>query len=203
MEQWIISIMDNYGYFGIFLLMLLENVFPPVPSEVVLTAGGFMTSTTSLTVWGVILTATAGSVAGAVMLYGLGLLLDVERVEQIIDKHGHWLRLKKADLYKADRWFDRFGVFAVFIGRLIPLVRSLISIPAGMSNMKFVLFLAFTTAGTLIWNTVLVYIGRAVGENREEILAQLGIYSNIVYALLFAGAIVGLWLFKKRRSAGR
>jgi len=202
-EQWIISIMDNYGYFGIFLLMLLENVFPPVPSEVVLTAGGFMTSTTSLTVWGVILTATAGSVAGAVMLYGLGLLLDVERVEQIIDKHGHWLRLKKADLYKADRWFDRFGVFAVFIGRLIPLVRSLISIPAGMSNMKFVLFLAFTTAGTLIWNTVLVYIGRAVGENREEILAQLGIYSNIVYALLFAGAIVGLWLFKKRRSAGR
>ncbi len=203
MEQWIISIMDNYGYFGIFLLMLLENVFPPVPSEVVLTAGGFMTSTTSLTVWGVILSATAGSVAGAVMLYGLGLLLDVERVEQIIDKHGNWLRLKKADLYKADRWFDRFGVFAVFIGRLIPLVRSLISIPAGMSNMKFVLFLAFTTAGTLIWNTVLVYVGRAVGENREEILEQLGIYSNVVYVLLFAGAIIGLWLFKKRRSAGR
>lgn len=203
MEQWIISIMDNYGYFGIFLLMLLENVFPPVPSEVVLTAGGFMTSTTSLTVWGVILSATAGSVAGAVMLYGLGLLLDVERVEQIIDKHGNWLRLKKADLYKADRWFDRFGVFAVFIGRLIPLVRSLISIPAGMSNMKFVLFLAFTTAGTLIWNTVLVYVGRAVGENREEILEQLGIYSNVVYVLLFAGAIIGLWLFKKRHSAGR
>ncbi|MDE4085630.1 DedA family protein [Planococcus maritimus] len=203
MEQWIISIMDNYGYFGIFLLMLLENVFPPVPSEVVLTAGGFMTSTTSLTVWGVILSATAGSIAGAVMLYGLGLLLDVERVEQIIDKHGNWLRLKKADLYKADRWFDRFGVFAVFIGRLIPLVRSLISIPAGMSNMKFVLFLAFTTAGTLIWNTVLVYIGQAVGENREEILEQLGIYSNVVYVLLFAGAIIGLWLFKKRRSAGR
>lgn len=195
--------MDNYGYFGIFLLMLLENVFPPVPSEVVLTAGGFMTSTTSLTVWGVILSATAGSVAGAVMLYGLGLLLDVERVEQIIDKHGNWLRLKKADLYKADRWFDRFGVFAVFIGRLIPLVRSLISIPAGMSNMKFVLFLAFTTAGTLIWNTVLVYVGRAVGENREEILEQLGIYSNVVYVLLFAGAIIGLWLFKKRHSAGR
>lgn len=203
MEQWIISIMDNYGYFGIFLLILLENVFPPVPSEVVLTAGGFMTTTTSLTVWGVILSATAGSVAGAVMLYGLGLLLDVERLEQIIDKHGNWLRLKKADLYKADRWFDRFGVFAVFIGRLIPLVRSLISIPAGMSNMKFVLFLAFTTAGTLIWNTVLVYIGQAVGENREEILEQLGIYSNIVYALLFAGAIIGLWLFKKKRSAGR
>ena len=203
MEQWITSIMENYGYFGIFLLILLENVFPPVPSEVVLTAGGFMTSTTSLTVWGVILSATAGSVAGAVMLYGLGLLLDVERLERIIDKHGNWLRLKKTDLYKADRWFDRFGVFAVLIGRLIPLVRSLISIPAGMSNMKFVLFLAFTTAGTLIWNTVLVYVGRAVGENREEILEQLGIYSNIVYALLFAGAILGLWMFKKRHGAGQ
>lgn len=203
MEQWIISVMDNYGYFGIFMLILLENIFPPVPSEVVLTAGGFMTSTTSLTVWGVILSATAGSVAGAVMLYGLGLLLDVERLEQIIDKHGNWLRLKKADIYKADSWFDRFGVFAVFIGRLIPLVRSLISIPAGMSNMKFVLFLAFTTAGTLIWNTVLVYIGRAVGENREEILEQLGIYSNVVYVLLFAGALIGLWLFMKKRSTAR
>lgn len=203
MEQWITSIMENYGYFGIFMLILLENVFPPVPSEVVLTAGGFMTSTTSLTVWGVILSATAGSVAGAAMLYGLGLLLDVERLEHIIDKHGRWLRLKKSDLYKADRWFDRFGVFAVFIGRLIPLVRSLISIPAGMSNMKFILFLAFTTAGTFIWNTVLVYAGRAVGENREEILQQLGIYSNIVYALLFLGAVIMWWLFKKRRSAGQ
>ncbi|KYG59678.1 DedA family protein [Planococcus maritimus] len=203
MEQWMISVMENYGYFGIFLLILLENVFPPVPSEVVLTAGGFMTSTTSLTIWGVILSATAGSVAGAAVLYGLGLLLDVERLERIIDKHGRWLRLKKADLYKADRWFDRFGGFAVFIGRLIPLVRSLISIPAGMSNMKFVLFLTFTTAGTFIWNTVLVYAGRAVGDNQEAILQQLSVYSNLVYALLFVGVVIGVWMFKKSRSTER
>ncbi|QMT17012.1 DedA family protein [Planococcus maritimus] len=203
MEQWMISVMENYGYFGIFLLILLENVFPPVPSEVVLTAGGFMTSTTSLTIWGVILSATAGSVAGAAVLYGLGLLLDVERLERIIDKHGRWLRLKKADLYKADRWFDRFGGFAVFIGRLIPLVRSLISIPAGMSNMKFVLFLTFTTAGTFIWNTVLVYAGRAVGDNQEAILQQLSVYSNLVYALLIVGVVIGLWMFKKSRSTER
>lgn len=201
MEQWITSFMENFGYLGIFLLILLENVFPPVPSEVVLTAGGFMTSTTELTVWGVVLSATAGSVAGAVILYGLGLLLDVERLERIIDKQGNWLRIKKADLHQADRWFDRFGVFAVFIGRLIPLVRSLISIPAGMSNMKFILFLAFTTAGTLIWNTVLVYLGRAVGENRDEILQQLSIYSNIVYALLLIGTAIGLWIYRKRRNA--
>lgn len=203
MEQWITSVMEDFGYFGIFLLILLENVFPPVPSEVVLTAGGFMTSTTELTVAGVVFSATAGSVAGAAALYGVGLFLDVERLERIIDRHGKWLRLKKADLYAADRWFDRFGIFAVFIGRLIPLVRSLISIPAGMSNMKFMLFLSFTAAGTLIWNTVLVYTGRAVGENRGEILRQLGIYSNIVYALLGAGILAALWFYLKKRKKGQ
>lgn len=201
MEQWITSIVENFGYFGVFLLILLENIFPPIPSEVVLTVGGFMTATTELTVWGIILSATAGSVTGAVILYGLGLLMDVERLERVIDNYGNWLRVKKEDLYKADRWFDRFGVYAVFIGRLIPLVRSLISIPAGMSNMRFVLFLSFTTAGTLIWNTVLVYVGRGVGENRAEILQQLNIYSNIIYILLLVVAVIALWVYLKKYRA--
>ena len=162
MEQWITSIMSDYGYLGIFLLIMLENVFPPIPSEVILTVGGFMTTTTDMTILGVILASTAGSVSGALILYGIGLLLDVERLEKIVEKYGHILRVKKADIHRADAWFDRYGIWTIFFGRLIPLVRSLISIPAGMANTKFWLFLTFTTLGTLLWNTVLVFVGEAV-----------------------------------------
>ncbi|WP_394121404.1 DedA family protein [Planococcus donghaensis] len=198
MEDWITSVMSDYGYFGIFLLIMLENVFPPIPSEVILTVGGFMTTTTDMTIPGVVLASTAGSVLGAVILYGAGLLLDVERLEKIIGKYGNWLRVKKEDIYKADAWFDRFGVWTVFFGRLVPLLRSLISIPAGMSNMKFWLFISFTTLGTLLWNTVLVFVGEAVGENREEIMRQLELYSNVVYALIGLCAVVAVWYYVKK-----
>lgn len=199
MEAWVTDWMNQFGYFGVFLLILLENVFPPIPSEVILTLGGFMTTTTSMTKVGVILAATAGSVIGATILYGIGLLLDVERLEKIVNKYGKFLRLTIKDIHKADAWFDKYGVWAVFFGRLIPLVRSLISIPAGMSNMKFWLFLLFTTLGTLIWNTVLVSVGSAVGENWEDIVGYMDIYSNIVYVLIVIVGIAFLvWYFKKR-----
>jgi len=198
MEQWITSIMSDYGYIGIFLLIMLENVFPPIPSEVILTVGGFMTTTTDMTILGVILASTAGSVSGALILYGIGLLLDVERLEKIVEKYGHILRVKKADIHRADAWFDRYGIWAIFFGRLIPLVRSLISIPAGMANTKFWLFLTFTTLGTLLWNTILVFVGEAVGENRDEIMAQLDVYSNVVYALIVLGGLAAVWYYVKK-----
>lgn len=198
MEQWITEIMSDYGYFGIFLLIMLENVFPPIPSEVILTVGGFMTTTTTMTIPGVIAASTAGSVFGAIILYGIGLLLDVERLEKIVDKYGRILRVKKADIHRADAWFDRYGIWTVFFGRLIPLVRSLISIPAGMSNMKFWLFLTFTTLGTLLWNTVLVYVGEAVGDNREAILEQLDVFSNIVYAVIVLVGLAAIWYYVKK-----
>lgn len=198
MEQWIIDIMSDYGYFGIFFLIMLENVFPPIPSEVILTVGGFMTSTTDMTISGVILASTAGSVSGAVVLYGLGLLLDVERLEKIVDKYGHILRVKRTDIHRADAWFDRYGIWTIFFARLVPLVRSLISIPAGMANTKFWLFITFTTLGTLLWNTVLVFIGEAVGENREAIMAQFDIYSNVVYALIAIVAVAAVWFYVKK-----
>lgn len=201
MEQWITDVMSDYGYWGIFLLIMLENVFPPIPSEVILTLGGFLTTTTDMTIFGVIAVSTAGSLTGAVVLYGVGRLVDVGRLEKVIDKYGNWLRLKRADLYKADAWFDRYGVWTVFFGRLVPLIRSLISLPAGMSNMKFNLFILFTTLGTIIWNTILVLIGEAVGENSEEILQTLDLYSNIVYVII---ALVGIaaivYYFKKIRK---
>ncbi len=199
MEAWIADWMNQFGYLGVFLLILVENIFPPIPSEVILTLGGFMTTTTLMTKFGIIVASTAGSVIGAAILYWIGTLSDVERLEKIVQKYGKFLRLTIKDIHKADAWFDKYGVWAVFFGRLVPLVRSLISIPAGMSNMKFSLFLLFTTLGTLIWNTVLVSVGAAVGENWDEIVGYMDIYSNIVYAIL---AVVGIaflvWYFKKR-----
>ena len=148
--------MGQFGYFGVFLLIMIENVFPPIPSEVILTFGGFMTTYSEMTRTGVIIAATAGSVVGAMILYSIGLLLDVSRLEKIIDRWGHLLRLTRKDIHRADAWFDKYGPWTVLFCRLVPLIRSLISIPAGMSNMNFPLFLLLTTVGSLIWNAALV-----------------------------------------------
>lgn len=203
MENWITDIMSQYGYIGIFLLIMLENIFPPIPSEVILTFGGYMTTQSAMTPLGVILVSTAGSVAGAIILYWIGLQLDVKRLEKIVDRWGKVLRLTKADIHKADSWFDKYGIWTVLFCRLIPLIRSLISIPAGMSNMKFGLFLLFTTVGTLIWNTILVSVGAAVGDNWESIVGVMDVYSNIVYILIVIVGLAVIWWymqFRKRRA---
>ncbi|MCH1626311.1 DedA family protein [Ferdinandcohnia quinoae] len=199
MDNWITDFMEQFGYFGIFLMIALENVFPPIPSEVILTFGGVMTTTTNLTIPGVIIAATFGSVVGAIILYGIGRLLDVERLEKIIDRWGHILRVTKEDIHKADAWFDKYGYWTVFFCRMIPLIRSLISIPAGMSNMNFGLFLLFTTIGTLIWNIILVVVGAAVGENWTTIVHYMDIYSNITYAIIAAAVIIFIVLFYKSK----
>jgi len=202
MEQWITQFMEQYGYWGILLMIAVENLFPPIPSEVILTFGGFMTTNTGMTVPGVIAFATAGSVGGAVILYGIGLLIDVERLERIVDRYGHILRIKREDIRRADAWFDNYGYWTVLFCRMVPLVRSLISIPAGMSNMRFGLFLLFTTIGTLAWNTILVLIGAALGDSWEQVLYYMDIYSNIVYVVLAIGAValVALYIRKRRKS---
>lgn len=201
MENWVTEIMEQFGYVGIFLMIAIENVFPPIPSEVVLTFGGFMTTYTNLTGTGVVVASTAGAVAGAIILYTLGLLLDVARLEKIVDRWGHILRVKKEDIYRADAWFDKYGYWTVLFCRMIPLIRSLISIPAGMSHMNFGLFLLFTTIGTLIWNVILVSVGAAVGESWESIVHFMDIYSNVVYALIGLGIIIFfIWFIGKRRK---
>jgi LPXTG-motif cell wall-anchored protein len=202
MQNWITDIMEQFGYLGVFLMIALENVFPPIPSEVILTFGGFMTTYTDLTVIGVIIAATLGSVVGAVILYGIGYLLNVEKLEKIIDRWGHILRVSKSDIHKADAWFDKYGYWTVLFCRMIPLIRSLISIPAGMSNMKFPLFLLFTTIGTLIWNIILVLVGAAVGDQWENIVHFMDIYSNITYTIIGLGIILFLvWFFRRKKAA--
>jgi len=203
MENWILQLMEQFGYFGVFFLILVENIFPPIPSEVILTFGGFMTSRTSLTLLGVIFFATLGSLLGAIVLYWIGRLLDIERMEKIVERWGHILRLKKEDIHKANQWFDRYGIWTVFFCRMVPVLRSLISIPAGMNHMDMGVFLFFTTIGTLIWNTILVGLGAYLGESWEIIVYYMDIYSNIVYALLVILFIIGMvyfFHFKRKRT---
>ncbi|MGA8942900.1 MAG: DedA family protein [Thermoactinomyces sp.] len=201
MENWIIEFMEQFGYLGVFLMIALENVFPPIPSEVVLTFGGFMTTKSDLTVTGVVLAATLGAIAGAIVLYLIGFLLNVDQLEKIIDRWGHILKLKKEDIEKADHWFNRYGIWTVFFCRMVPIVRSLISVPAGMARMNMLLFLIFTSLGTLIWNIILVNLGAAFGEAWTKVLEYMSVYSSIFYvifAILFI--LVIFWYVRKRRA---
>lgn len=199
MEQWVTEMMEAYGYLGLFLVMVIENLFPPIPSEVVLPFGGFWTTQSTLTVPLVILWATAGSLVGALILYAAGMVLPKERVIRIVERWGRWLRVKPQDIEKSFDWFDRYGKWTVFFGRMVPLVRSLISIPAGMARMNMPLFLFYTILGSLIWNTLLVGIGAALGKSWHLIAEWIDVFGNITYvilALIVIGVII--WLFRRK-----
>lgn len=200
MQELIIKMMNDFGYWGIALLIAIENIFPPIPSEVILTFGGFMTTYTDMNIWLVAFFSTIGSVVGALVLYGIGRILNEERLERWLGgKWGRVLHLKPSDVQKADRWFRKKGKATVFFCRFIPIVRSLISIPAGISKMNMWIFLLLTTLGTSIWNIVLVWLGAIAGASWESIVNYIGIYSTIVLASIgVAGLGLLYWFYKKR-----
>ena len=202
MQAWIIEIMNQFGYLGIFLLIAIENIFPPIPSEVILLFGGFMSTYTNMHIVGIIIASTLGSLVGAYVLYFIGKIFNKERLKKIVrGKIGKVLRLKEKDIDMADEWFDKKGNKTVFFCRFIPIVRSLISIPAGMSEMPLGKFTLYTVVGSLIWNTVLSIAGQTVGANWESILAIFEQYSHIaaiVLVILGVGAIV--WFYSKKRT---
>ena len=205
MQELMISLMSKYGYLAVFSLVAIENIFPPIPSEVILLGGGFLTTTIGLNVVLMIIAATLGSLVGAIVLYYIGKIFNQERLKKIISgKIGKVLRLKEKDIEKADEWFDNKGNKTVFFCRFIPIVRSLISIPAGMSEMPIVKFLIYTTVGSLIWNSVLIIIGNRVGDNWEEILGIFDKYSHIVAIILiiiFILFIIWFYGFRKSKKA--
>lgn len=201
MQDWIINTMDQYGYLGIALLIAIENIFPPIPSELILTFGGFMTTYTAMNRWLVVLFATFGSVLGAGVLYSIGLLLPVERLELLVDRWGHFLGLKRADIKRAEGWFEKKGTSTIFFCRFIPLIRSLISIPAGMAKMHMGKFLLYTTLGTFIWNIVLVFLGAYAGSKWSTIAHYMDLYSNVSVAIMAViGVSVIIWFVKKRKN---
>ncbi|EAE2483262.1 DedA family protein [Listeria monocytogenes] len=199
METWITSIMADFGYIGIFVLIMVENLFPPIPSEIILTFGGFMTTVTSLNVVMVIIVATLGSVVGAILLYKVASYFGKERLTKIVLKYGRILRLKESDIEHAESFFLKYGSWAVFLCRMIPLIRSLISIPAGMTKMKMSRFLILTTAGSLLWNTVLIGLGAVLGESWNEIVVFMDSFSTIIYSVIAILVVVGLGFFFRAR----
>lgn len=201
MQEFMLSIINQFGYLGVFLLIAIENIFPPIPSEVVLLFSGFMTTYTELNVVIMIIAATLGSLIGAIVLYYVGKILNKERLKKIVSgKVGKILRLKNEDIEKADKWFDTKGNKTVFFCRFIPIVRSLISIPAGMSEMPMLKFLIYTIAGSTIWNTVLIVIGNKVGENWVNILNIFEQYSHITLIVLILIFIIGCTIFYMKKS---
>lgn len=203
MEKIIVTLINKYGYLGILFLVALENVFPPIPSEVILTFGGFSTTITNLNILGVIAFSTLGSLIGALVLYYIGKILNKERLIKIVSgKIGKLLRLKKEHIEKADYWFDNKGQKTVFFCRFIPIVRSLISIPAGMSDMKLSKFILYSFLGTVIWNSVLVILGSIVGDKWENIVSVMNAYSSAVVAIIGICIVGGIvyYLIKKRKS---
>ncbi|MBK1961367.1 DedA family protein [Listeria ivanovii subsp. londoniensis] len=199
MEAWITGIMTDFGYIGIFLLIIVENLFPPIPSEIILTFGGFMTTISAMNVVTVIIVATLGSVIGAILLYKVASFFGKERMTNFVLKYGRVLRLKESDIERAESFFLKYGSWAVFICRMIPLIRSLISIPAGMTQMKMSKFLILTTAGSLLWNTVLIGLGALLGESWNEIIVFMDSFSAIIYSVIALIVIVGLCFFFRAR----
>jgi len=200
MESWIMEIMNHYGYLGIALLIAIENLFPPIPSELILTFGGFMTTYTKMNIIGVVLSSTVGSVFGAIVLYQCGSLLSRERLGKILTgKVGKILHFKEEDIEKAFNWFDSQGNYTVLFCRCIPIVRSIISIPAGMAHMNFSNFLVLTTVGSTIWNFVLVTLGAFAGASWKKMVLYMNTYSDVAIAVTIGFLLIGLLLYLKKR----
>ncbi len=204
MQEMLTGVIETYGNWGVFLLIAIENIFPPIPSEVILTFSGFLTTCTTLTVWGAIMFATAGSVVGAAVLYGAGRLLSAERLENFLQsKTGRALHLDPQDVHKAAAWFKRKGWPCVFYCRCIPIVRSLISIPAGMAGMRLVPFFLLTTAGSFVWNVLLVNFGALAGQSWPMVVQFLAHASDGVKLLLYLAVAIAAFVYfacKRRRD---
>lgn len=200
MQEAFIGFINQFGYFAVSALILLENVFPPIPSELILPASGFLVTQTSMTLPLVIVAATAGSVIGAYILYGIGRLLSQERLETFFDtKPMRLLGFHSDDVTKAIGWFDRRGQITVLICRCIPVVRSLISIPAGTAKMNMVRFALYTLVGSLVWNSILCGLGFWAGDAWETITAQAEWVSSLVkYGIIAIAVVVALVWVKFR-----
>lgn len=202
MSKWATEVMDALGYVGLALLVAIENLFPPIPSEIILPLAGFNSSVGEMNVFVAILFATIGSVVGALALYYIGFFFGEERVRYIVNRWGKWLGFKESDVDKADEWFDKYGGLAVMMCRVIPIVRSLISIPAGLRKMPMVMFVIYTTIGSLTWNTILIFAGYLLGDNWDHVEEYVGILQYFVIAVVL---IIGIWwvwarMIKPRRE---
>jgi len=191
MFDWITGFVVRSGYVGVFLLMLAENVVPPIPSELIMPLAGFTAARGQLSLIPVILAGTAGSLLGAVLWYIVGKRLGLDRLKHLAARHGRWLTLSPDDVDRADDWFRRHGARAVFFGRLIPTVRTLISVPAGIAGMPLRSFLAWSTLGTGLWTALLAGAGYLLQSQYQRVSDYLNPVSTVIVVL-----IIGWYLYR-------
>lgn len=186
MTRYIISIIDFAGYFGIVLLMFVENIFPPIPSEFIMPLAGFLVSQGKLSFAGVVAAGAVGSILGTLPFYYLGRKADKEKLKTLTERYGRWLTVSYNDIERADNWFNRHGGKTVLFCRLIPGIRSVISIPAGVNRMNLAAFLFYTAIGTVIWTSLLTYLGYLLKSNFTEVED----YLDPVTYFVFGGLII-------------
>jgi membrane protein DedA with SNARE-associated domain len=195
LANWVQDVINQFGYLGVALLVVIENVFPPIPSEIVLPFAGFVAqqgasavnatagaAQSDTTVVGMMIAATVGSVVGALILYFVSAAIGPERLRGIVERFGKWFGVKSSDLVRAEEWFDRRSSAAVLVGRCVPLIRSIVSIPAGFRRMKLTSFVVLTAIGSAVWNIALIGAGAVLGDQWERVGEYVGVFQWLVIA---------------------
>ncbi|MEU1751731.1 DedA family protein [Micromonospora matsumotoense] len=192
---WVAGVIDSLGVVGVAFLVALESIIPPIPSEIVLAMAGYLAAEGRFHLAVIVLAATVGSLVGALVLYWLGAALGEERLKRWLD---HIPLVDREDLEKADRWFERHGRWAVLIGRLVPVVRSLVSVPAGANRMPMGEFVLLTTLGSGVWNALIVGLGYTLGSRWQDVEKYSDWFNYAIFAVF--AVMVGSWVVKKVRT---
>jgi membrane protein DedA with SNARE-associated domain len=216
LANWVQDVINQFGYLGVALLVVIENVFPPIPSEIVLPFAGFVAqqgasavnatagaAQSDTTVVGMMIAATIGSVVGALILYFVSAAIGPERLRQFVERFGKWFGVKSSDLVRAEEWFDRRSVVAVLVGRCVPLIRSIVSIPAGFRRMKLTSFVVLTAIGSAVWNIALIGAGAVLGDQWERVGEYVGVFQWLVIAavlLLLVRFVVSRLKNRRRKT---
>jgi len=190
LATWVQDVINQFGYFGVALLVIIENVFPPIPSEIVLPFAGFVAQQGSsaaqsdTSVIGMMIAATIGSVVGALILYFVSAAIGPDRLRAFVEKFGKWFGVKSSDLVRAEAWFDRRSLLAVLVGRCVPLIRSIVSIPAGFRRMKLSSFVVLTAIGSAVWNIALIGAGAVLKDQWDVVGDYVGVFQWVVVAAI-------------------
>ena len=193
MSDWIVRLIEQSGYLGVAFLMFLETVFPPIPSEVIMSVAGVAAGQGKLSYGLVVAAGTAGAMLGNILWYLAARALGIQRLEPLIRRWGRWITMSWTEVERAQRWFDEHGTFFVFLGRLLPTVRSLVSVPAGLLKMSFRRFMLASTIGTAAWTAILAGAGFKLGENYRDVDKVIGPAANAILVVLVVGYIYRLW----------
>ena len=209
MTDWVVDVIDALGWFGVAALVFLENLFPPIPSEAVLPLAGYVSGRGGPSLPVLVVASTAGSVAGGLALYRIAAAVGTVRIHAFVNRYGRWFGVDEGELARAESWFDRRGAVAVLVGRCVPLIRSLVSLPAGARRMPLGRFTVLTAAGSAVWNVALLSAGRILGDQWERVGDVVGVVqwmvigAIVVAVALYARNRVNRHLAQRRRAADR